>query len=383
MVEILNFSPDKTSVGRGMEVTYTLDIVNRGPTAGVLTATFSEISSDGQRIQRDVRVRTVGSGGTTTFEFTLNVSASPGHVYTVCVDVVKTPRDSGVVVGTDSECDSSVVVSEGSGIIVIESCTVNKTRVDGGATIRYTTRITNRLWAQKVVFLNLWDIDTGESLYTGYLQLLPDESTTFEYPMQCTELGKTYRVCARILDDYGAHDTEIESVCAPRVEVSNVWGTPDMKLVDVTARCPVSGIGNRDGFGITAFVRNDGSAAGTPWVRITPTNLDTGEEYPDHGGTCAYVEEGTRVKFEIFTVPPDTGSYSVDVYIPGTDQHKTLNVSVVDGVVCDAGGNGSGGIGPGGRSHGIPVEAIAFVGSIAVGALAIYLLGDKEAWAWE
>ena len=167
MVEILNFSPDKTSVGRGMEVTYTLDMVNRGPTAGVLTATFSEISSDGQRIQRDVRVRTVGSGGTTTFEFTLNVSASPGHVYTVCVDVVKTPRDSGVVVGTDSECDSSVVVSEGSGIIVIESCTVNKTRVDGGATIRYTTRITNRLWAQKVVFLNLWDIDTGESLYTA------------------------------------------------------------------------------------------------------------------------------------------------------------------------------------------------------------------------
>ena len=261
----------------------------------------------------------------------------------------------------------------------------NRSEVCQGMEVTYILHVKNAGGVAGTMVVEFTEFTSGgqhRALNTQSRVVGPGESTIFNLSMYANAPpGSTYTICAnvtRMLDEIGMVAGN-DSMCDSSLVVSTDSGyvTIDSCNVDRT---------NVDGGEVvryTALVTN-----GTWEQRIVYVDFWNSVTNRSLRQMSAMILPDESVPFEYDLLCEELGAtYRVcarivdanGVYLGHTTCAPSVNVSnrYVDT------GNGSGGIGPGGRSHGIPVEAIAFVGSIAVGALAIYLLGDKEAWAWE
>ncbi len=411
MVEIISLCANPSVVDMGSEAECVLHIKNMDSMEGKVTAGFSRVLSDGARTVMNTQVRVVGPGETAYFRFRLHATESPGSSYVLSARVVR-ERMGGYGPSSSQATESVTVrVRDDTDGVIIDECSVSKVSVDGGESVSYTAVIRNGTATQRLVLMDFWDYDSGETVGQDQAWMLPGESISFKCEMECTKLGHSYLICARIVDDFGNYAGARS--CAPRVEVSYVHAAPDYTLQDVRVRCQRAGISNPDGFGITARVSNEGKLGGSPWVRIeTLRNVSTGEMFSRYGGTCTYIRPGETKEIEILTKPPGIGIYEMDIEIEGTGQHKSLMIDVVEGSECgfsDAvpnegatkcdglnlmvfqqGGwvlqkaNASECGGGGGflRDTSSIAKAAAFFGAAALGVGIIYMFDDGD-WVWE
>ena len=316
MAQINSFVVNKQEVEKGETFTYAIWVKNTLPTAATLRVHFYENILDHEL---NSQAATVGGYGAAAFQLNLVADQYPGYEYYVCAWVEDGTGQ------TASECAPKVTIPEDSTGLQVTGCTVDKTAVDGGATVRYTMTVTNGSNIAQYAYVEFWDRDLDEVIYENESRMEPHETMTFEHLMVCATLNRRYRVCARLVNAKGWDLGQM--MCAPSVQVSAKWGTAAYTIISLTARASRIEIDDPNGFGVTAAVKNAGSAGGSPMVLFSAKELESGAVI-DLGGKGAYIVEGTAVNFETTSRPTAEGVYEVTATIEGTSQTKSVVVGV-------------------------------------------------------
>ena len=362
MVQINSFNANKTEVEKGETFTYTIWVKNTLSTGATLRVHFYENTLDHELNTQSVMV---GGNGAAVFQLNLVANQSPGYVYQVCAWLAD---GMGDVV---SACAPDVTIPEDSVGLQVTKCEVDKTAVDGGATVRYTMTVTNGSGVAQYAYVEFCDRDLDEVIYENSTRFEPHETKTFEHLLVCATLGRKYRVCGQLVTPYGDTSVVYNMTCAPAVQVSGVWGTAKYEL-SVTAGTARVEPGSRGGIGVVARVKNVGGAGGSPMVLFSAKNAKTGAVV-DCGGSSMYIAEGTALDFVSHSLAPDeVGVYEATVTIEGTALTKTVTVGV--GVDPEPDPDPK----PEPTPSGLEIPPIAIVAGTAVlGGVALYFLGPR------
>jgi len=365
MVQINSFNVNKTEVEKGETFTYTIWVKNTLSTGATLRVHFYENTLDHELNTQSVMV---GGKGAAVFQLNLVADQYPGYEYYVCAWVEDGTGQ------TASECAPKVTIPEDSTGLQVTGCTVDKTAVDGGATVRYTMTVTNGSNIAQYAYVEFWDRDLDEVIYENSTRFEPHETMTFEHLLVCATLGRKYRVCGQLVSP-GVFRTAYNRACAPAVQVSGVWGTAKYEL-SVTAGVARVEPNSRDGLGVVARVKNVGGAGGSPMVLFSAKHTETGEVV-DCGGSSKYIVEGTALDFVSHSLAPEeAGVYEVTVTIEGTALTKTVSVGV--GVDPDPDPK------PDPKPSGLEIPPIAIVAGTAVlGGVALHFLGPRLGFGGE
>ena len=316
MAQINSFVVNKQEVEQGETFTYTIWVKNTLSTGATLRVNFYENTLDHEL---NTQSAMVGGNGAAVFQLNLVADQYPGYEYYVGCWVEdgtgQTVTDWAPVVKIREE-------SEG---VIISDCGVDKTAVDGGATVRYRMVVENKSLISQYAYVEFWDRDLDEVIYENSTRFEPHETKTFEHLMICATLNRRYRVCGQLVTD--VFRTAYNRTCAPAVQVSAKWGTAAYTIISLTARASRIEMDDPNGFGVTAAVKNAGSAGGSPMVLFSAKELESGAVI-DLGGKGAYIVEGTAVNFETTSRPTAEGVYEVTATIQGTSQAKSVVVGV-------------------------------------------------------
>ncbi len=317
MVQINSFNVNKTEVETGETFTYTIWVKNTLPTGATLSVHFYENTLDHWL---NTQHADVGGKGAVVFQLNLIADQYPGYEYYVCAWVEDGTGQ------TASECAPKVTIPEDSTGLQVTGCTVDKTAVDGGATVRYTMTVTNGSNIAQYAYVEFWDRDRDEVIYENESRMEPHETMTFEHLLVCATLNRRYRVCGQLVSP-DVFRTAYSMACASAVQVSGVWGTAKYEI-SVTAGAARVEPNSPDGLGVVARVKNVGGAGGSPMVLFSAKHTETGAVV-DCGGSSKYIAEGTALDFKSSTPSPEeAGVYEVTVTIQGTSLSKTVSVGV-------------------------------------------------------
>ncbi len=360
MAQFVSFLVNKQEVERGETFTYTAWVKNTLSSAATLKINFYENTPDHML---NIQSATVEGGGTTAFQLNLDATQYPGYEYCICAWV-----EDGTG-KTASECAPRVHIRDESAGLTLVDCTVDKTEVDGGATVQYAMTVVNDSRITQYAYVQFWDFDLDEVIYENESALAAGERMTFEHQMVCAALGRRYRVCARLVNALGKPIGI--TACAPPVQVSDQWGMPVYQITGVVARASRIELDDPYGFGVVVSVANTGSSGGVPMVDFVAVNTETGEE-TDYGARGAYIAEGATVEFDLTNSPPGDGIYEVVATVRGTG----ITRSVVVGVGRDPTPPIDEPEIPDSESSGIPPVAI-MLGTALIGGAAFYLLGPE------
>ena len=363
MAQINSFVVNKQEVEKGETFTYAIWVKNTLPTAATLRVHFYENTL---AHELNSQAATVGGYGAAAFQLNLVATQYPGYEYYV---------GCWVEDGTGQTVTGwapVVKIREASEGVIISDCGVDKTAVDGGATVRYWMVVENKSLISQYAYVQFWDRDLDEILYENETSLAPGATMSFEHLMVCATLNRRYRVCARLVSANGRDLGQM--MCAPSVQVSAKWGTAAYTIISLTARASRIEMDDPNGFGVTAAVKNTGGAGGSPMVLFSAKELESGAVI-DLGGKGAYIVEGTTVNFETTSRPTAEGVYEVTATIQGTSQTK----SVVVGVGRDP----TPGPGPGPKpptpSKGGVSPLLIMAGTAALGGVVLYKFGPEIA----